>query len=609
MRFRVLGPLAVEADDGAPLSLDRPALRGTLAVLLLHAAQPLPRALLIDALWGDDQPGDAETALRVRIRDLRRALGAHDLLTTKQLGYQIKIKPGELDADNFRTLVVHGHAALDSGDVEDSARLLDQACRLWRDPPLADLPDTPPMRMAATALLEQLRDARDWLTDARLALGQHHEVLDQIRAVLAADPVREHPHVQLMLALYRCGQKAAALAAYGRLRELTTRELGQDPGPEAREMLSLILADSSYLQFRPRFLAASSDVRPTWTPVCQLPAPPSDFTGRILQIQELARAMPAAGMPVTVVAGPPGAGKTSLAVKSAHLAASAYCDGQLYVGLGGVSQPREPSEALGELVRSLGVPPGRVPAGVGERAALYRSILAGRRVLVLADDAASAAQVRPLLPGTPGCAVLVTSSRLLTDLEGARRVTVGALSEAEAASLLGKIAGEGRTRAEPSAVAAITAACEGLPLALRIAGARLAASQELRLAELADALSDPGRLLDELVVGDLSVRGRLDAAWQALNADGRCALRQLALRQLALRQPAPAPPAPAQPAPAQPAPAQLAPVSQVPAGFASHAVRQLLDACLIEADPAAGAYRLAPLVGVYAAAQPHLPQH
>lgn len=577
MRFSVLGPLAVEAEDGAPLALDRPSLRSTLAVLLLHAAQPLTKALLIDALWGDDPPGDAETALRVRIRDLRRALGAHDLLATQQLGYQIKIKPGELDADNFRTLVVDGHAALDSGNAEDSARLLDQACRLWRDPPLADLPDTAPMRLAGTALLEQLRDARDWLTDARLALGQHHEVLDRIRAVIAADPLREHPHVQLMLALYRCGQKAGALAAYGRLRDLTTRELGQDPGPEARQMLSLILDDSPYLRFRPRFLATSFDARPTWTPVCQLPAPPPDFTGRIPQIQQLAQAMPAAGMPVTVVAGPPGAGKTSLAVKAAHLAASAYCDGQLYVGLGGVSQPRDPAELLGELVRSLGVPPGRVPAGLGERAALYRSILAGRRVLVLADDAGSASQVRPLLPGTPGSAVLVTSSRLLADLEGARHVTVPALSAAEAASLLGKIAGDGRTAADPSAAASIAAACEGLPLALRIAGARLAASQWLRLAELADALSDPDRLLDELVVGDLTVRGRLDAAWQALTADSRSFLRQLALRQ-------------------------LTPSSQVPPGSA--AVRQLLDAYLIEADQAAGGYRLAPLVRCYAAAQP-----
>ncbi len=579
MRFSVLGPLAVEADDGAPLPLDRPSLRSTLAVLLLHAAQPLPKALLIDALWGDDPPGDAETALRVRIRDLRKALGAHDRLATTQLGYRIKVKPGELDADNFRMLVTRGYAALDGANAADSARLLDQACRLWHEPPLADLPDTPPMRMAATALLERLRDARDWLTDAQLALGQHHEVLDRTRAVIAADPLREHPHVQLMLALYRCGQKAAALAAYGQLRDLTVRELGQDPGPEAREMLGLILDDSPYLEFRPRFREASFDPRPTWTPLCQLPAPPPDFTGRIAQIQDLAQAMPAGGMPVTVVAGSPGAGKTALAVKAAHLAAHVYCDGQLYIGLGGVGQPREPSDALGELLRSLGVPADRAPPGLGERAALYRSILAGRRVLVLADDAATAAQVRPLLPGTPSSAVLVTSSRLLADLEGARHVFVPALPATESAVLLGKIVGDGRAEADPAAVTAIAAACEGLPLALRIAGARLAVSRGCRLAELAEALSDPGRLLGELVVGDLSVRSRLNAAWQALSAESRRMLRRLALRELTL-------------------------TGQVQAGLPAAAVRQLLDACLIETEPASDDYRLAPLVRCYAAAQP-----
>jgi DNA-binding SARP family transcriptional activator len=584
MRFSVLGPLTVETDDGKPLALDRPSLRSTLAVLLLHAAQPLAKAPLIDALWGDDPPGDAESALRVRIRDLRKALGAHDRLATRQLGYQIKIKPGELDCDTFAALVMHGHAALDAGNAEDSARLLDQACRLWRDPPLADLPDTPPMRMAATALLEQLRDARDWRTDAQLALGQHHEVLDQTRGVIAADPLREHPHVQLMLALYRCGQKAAALAAYGRLRDLTARELGQDPGPEAREVLGLILDDSPYLGFRPRFRTASFDVRPAWRPLCQLPAPPPDFTGRVAQIGELAQTMPAGCVPVSVVAGPPGAGKTALAVKAAQLAAPAYCDGQLYVGLGGVSEPRAASDVLGELLRSLGVPAGRVAAGLGERAALYRSILAGRRVLVVADDAATAAQVRPLLPGTPGSAVLVTSSRLLADLEGARHVFVPALSAAEAAALLRKIVSDGRAEAEPSAVAVIAAACEGLPLAVRIAGARLAASQGCRPAELAEALSDPGRLLGELVVGDLSVCSRLDAAWQALGVDGRRVLRRLAGRE--------------------PAGREVVVTGQIPAGMPPAAWRELLDFCLIETDPVSDGYRLAPLMRCYAAAQP-----
>jgi DNA-binding SARP family transcriptional activator len=254
MRFSVLGPLLAEADDGTPVGLRRPSQRSTLAVLLLHAEQPPTRSLLIDALWGDHPPADAETALRVRMRDVRRALGGRERLITHQSGYQIIVAPGELDAAGFRSRAARGRSALDGGNAKDAALFLEQACNLWRDPPLADLPDTPAMRTVATELLEQRRDVREWLIDARLALGQHHEVLAQARELVAADPLLEHPHVQLMLALYRCGQKSAALAAYTRLRELTAREFGLDPGPEAQALLGQMLADSPDLMFRSMLL-------------------------------------------------------------------------------------------------------------------------------------------------------------------------------------------------------------------------------------------------------------------------------------------------------------------------------------------------------------------
>ncbi len=173
MRFRVLGPLLAEADDGTPLALVRPSQRSTLAVLLMYAQQSPTKALLIDALWGEDPPGDADTALRVRMRDLRRALAGqgHDRLITHQSGYRVLVEPGELDAASFGALAAHGRAALDSGSAEDAARLLGQACSLWRQPPLIDLPDTPAMQLTANALLQQRRDVQEWLIDARLALG------------------------------------------------------------------------------------------------------------------------------------------------------------------------------------------------------------------------------------------------------------------------------------------------------------------------------------------------------------------------------------------------------------------------------------------------------
>jgi DNA-binding SARP family transcriptional activator len=262
MRFSVLGPLLVEADDGRRLVFGRPSQRSTLAVLLLHARHQPTRTSLIDALWGDHPPGDAEAALRVRICEVRRALAAPGRLVTHRSGYQLIIEPGEFDAANFRSLAAEGRAALDSGRIKEAARLLEQACRLWRDPPLADLPDTPLISMLAAALLEQRRDAEELLIDARLALGQDLEVLAQARECIAAETLREHPHVQLMLALYRCGQKAAALAAYTRLREMTVREFGQDPGPEAQALLGQILSDSPDLMFKPRLATAAGANQP-----------------------------------------------------------------------------------------------------------------------------------------------------------------------------------------------------------------------------------------------------------------------------------------------------------------------------------------------------------
>jgi hypothetical protein len=387
-----------------------------------------------------------------------------------------------------------------------------------------------------------------------------------------------------MLALYRCGQKAAALAAYSRLRDQTAREFGQDPGPEARALLGLILDDSPELLFRPRALSVTGEARPAWSPVRQLPAPPPDFTGRVAAIEALARRMPAPGVAVTVITGPPGAGKTTLAVKAGHLASAVFPDGQLYASLGGAGQPRDPFDILGELLRSVGVPSSRVPAGLAERAALYRSVLAGRRMLLVADDAASAAQVRPLLPGTAGSAVLVTSNSRLADLEGAAAIGIAGLSTGEAVMLLGRIAGRHRVEAEPAAAAAIASACAGLPLALRIAGARLAASPGRRLADLAAAVSDDGRLLGELAIGDLSVSRRLDRAWRALDPRSRTALRTLAragLRDL--------------------------PNSVVLSAAGAPAVAQALtDSSMLIENPDTGHFRMAPLARCHAAAQPAL---
>ena len=263
MRFRVLGPLSVEADDGSLLLLQRPSQRATLVALLLHGSLTAGRTQLIDAIWGDDPPDGADAALRVRISQLRGALTGHARIHTLQAGYRLVVRDGELDAQDFRALTTRGRRALDDGRLREAAIHLEQAIGLWREPALADVPDTPLLRSAASALLQRRQDAREWLIDARLSLGHHHELLGLIRAAVAADPFCEHQYVQLMLAEYRCGHKTAALAAYARLRTMTARELGLDPGPEAQEMLRRILADTEDLQFVPRLLARTPGPSPS----------------------------------------------------------------------------------------------------------------------------------------------------------------------------------------------------------------------------------------------------------------------------------------------------------------------------------------------------------
>ena len=583
MRFSLLGPLEADADDGTPLVLARPSQRRTLAVLLLHSRHPPTRAQLIDELWGDCLPGDAEAALRVRMVEVRRALRGSRRLVTHRAGYSLRVEPGELDADAFSELARQGRAALDAGVPDDAARLLEQAGRLWREPPLVDLPDTPAMWPIKTGLLDQRRDASEWLLDARLALGQHFEVLAQIREAVANCPLAEHAHVQLMLALYRSGRKSEALDAYSRLRDMTVTEFGQDPGPEAREMLNQILNDNPDLQFRSRRTVIRSGNEAAWTPVCQLPATLPDFTGRAVAIEAVAQGLRSSGPSITVVTGPPGVGKTALAVKAAHLSCAEFPDGQLYVAAGGTTDQRYPAELLAELLRSLGVQQSRIPSDLAERAALYRSVLAGRRMLVLVDDAVSAAQVRPLLPGTAGSALLVTSNSRLLDLEGAHCVTITGLEIDESVSLLGRIAGPKRVAAEPDAAAAIAAACGGLPLALRIAGSRLAESSVLQLSDLAAAGADGERLLTELEIGDLSVGRRLDTSWLALDVYSRQILRALADLGLG----------------SLPSSVVLAATAGAPM-----LAQGLVDSSLIMRDPATGDYSIAPLAGCHAAAQP-----
>lgn len=522
MQFKILGPLEVRADSGELIEISRPLHRSALAVLLLNAGRPCSASALITALWGDDPPGRPDVSLRSCVYGVRQALAAPGRLDTRDSGYLFHVLPGELDLSAFGLLAAQGRDALDRGSPHDAARLLSQALGLWREPPLEDLPQAE----VRARLADQHHDAQDALMDAELALGHHHDVLARLRGIAAAEPLREHTGAQLMTALYRCGARAEALAAFGRTRLALVGAWGMEPGPELQELHSRILGDDPALGLRPAAVGLTSAApEPA---LCQLPAPVPDFTGRTSELSELFTQLPGEGMAVTVISGMPGAGKTALAVRASHLARRGFEGGQLYACLDDGGGPRDAQAVLGELLRGLAVSTADIPEPGPGREAMYRSALAGRKVLVVADGASAAAQVRPLLPGTPGSAVLVTSRLRLDDLDGALHIDLGPLLATDSVRLLTRIAGRSRAPADPGAAAALASACGHLPLALRIAGARLAADPGMTMADLAATLADDSRCLDELEVGDQSVRARLAASADGLSGAARRMLTLLA---------------------------------------------------------------------------------
>ncbi|HEY2077995.1 MAG TPA: AfsR/SARP family transcriptional regulator [Streptosporangiaceae bacterium] len=540
MEFRILGPLYADAGTGRePAVIGQPLLQSALAVLLLRANRTCPRAMLIEALWGNEAPSSPEAALRVCISRLRRCLGdcAGRLATVgppggrspayrQQRGYVMAVRPGELDVDEFTDLAEQGQAELDSGNATAAAASFIQALALWGDPPLPDVPRSAALAGDIARLTNHRRAVMDALIDARLAAGEQEQVLGQLRAAVVADPGRERACEQLMRACHALGLHKEALDVYQLARRVTLEQQGAEPGPALTVLYRRILAEET--------ATAGSATRLTELPAglpvlgaSQVPGPPPDFTGRRGEIATVAGHLSGAAVPVTVVSGAPGMGKSALAAAAAFELRSSFVDGQLYAELGGVERPANPHDVLAGMLQTMGIPARSIPAPGPARSALYRSMLAGRNVLVIADDAATAAQVRPLLPAPGGAAVLVTSRGRLTGLAGARFLVLGGLPDDDALTLLGMTAGLARIAAEPAAARAIVAACAGLPLALRLAGVTLAARPGLSMARLASELGSL-RTLDVLAAEDISVRAAIGSSYRALSSSARAALRTAA---------------------------------------------------------------------------------
>ncbi|GGQ04793.1 AfsR/SARP family transcriptional regulator [Streptomyces roseolilacinus] len=582
LRFGVLGPVRAWR-DGEPLPSGSPQQRALLAALLLREGRTATAAELIDAIWGEEPPSQALAALRTYASRLRKVLPP-DVLVSESGGYAIRGAPDALDLNVAQELAAEAEKARVAGDRAQAVALINKALGLWDGEPLASVPG--PYAETQRARLEEWRlQLIEGRLDLDLECGHHAEAVSELTALTAAHPLRERLRELLMLALYRSGRQAEALAVYADTRRLLADELGVDPRPELSRLQQRILrADSELAQPVERPAPGKAPVaRPA-----QLPATVPDFTGRASFVRELGDLLVTAEgsvMAVSALAGIGGVGKTTLAVHVAHQARPHFPDGQLYVDLMGAgSRAVEPETVLGSFLRALGTPDAQVPETLDERAALYRSTLAGRRVLVLLDNARDAAQVRPLLPGTEGCAALVTSRIRMLDLAGAHLVDLDVMSPDEALQLFTRIVGAERVQAEREAALDVVAACGFLPLAIRIAASRLAARRTWTVSVLAAKLADERRRLDELQAGDLAVKATFELGYGQLEPAQARAFRLLGLADgpdISL--------------------AAAAAVLDLPPQETEDLLENLVDASLVE-SAAPGRYRFHDLVRLYARA-------
>ena len=533
LEVRAFGPMEV-VRGGAGVRIGSRQQQRLLAMLLLRQGGVVSGSALAELLWPDDPSASVANRLRIQVHRLRRLLGDRDAVQLRRPGYALVLPRAAVDLYQFEELAQRGRAALVSGDRPAAARWFRQAVELHRGPAFQGLDDVVELAIESRRLDElRLAVIEDRIT-AELALGAPTELVSELDALVASYPLRERFRAQLMTALYRVGRKADALASYRAGRRLLVEELGMEPSEECQALERAILADDPALSGAPAGPPAPG-AGPA--PPRQLPPDLPAFTGRERQLRALDEQLRPPGTAViSAVEGMAGVGKTALALRWAHRAAEWFPDGQLYVDLRGYAPgaPLRPQQVLERFLRSLGVPDGRIPADPEEAAAAYRSLLAGRRVLVLLDNAADPEQVRPLLPGGDGCVALVTSRSRLAGLvarDGAVGLALGVLPDREATALLVRVLGAGPVAAEPAAASELVRLCAGLPLALRIAAANLASRPALTVAGYLAQLRGADRLAALAVAGDepAAVRAAFDLSYRRLAGPARRAFRRIGL--------------------------------------------------------------------------------
>ena len=569
LRVGVLGPVMAWYDD-QELPVGQPRQQAVLGILAMRANRVISRGELVDAVWGQDPPASAEGGIYTYVAGLRRVIepnrslrGPGRVLVSSGAGYVLHLVPGQPDAVAFEQDLGRARQLRKAGDAAGAEAALDSALSLWRGIAFAGVPG--PFAETERVRLGELRSAAaEERADALLSLGRHEEVVPDLTAMVADHPLRERMRGLLMIALYRCGRHAEALRVFAEGRRVLAEELGIDPGGDLSRIHQQVLTADPALDVPdgPVAVALDGDAagpgagpapdggqrrprpedRPTPVPA-QLPLDAQGFSGRREELSILRAMLPAKSaapaetaasepgqqdsaqqdsdqtVPIVVISGTAGTGKTALAIRFGHQVAKRFPGGQLYVNLRGLdpsTPPMEPSEALRFFLDALGVPPHRIPPGTEARSALFRSLLDHRQMLIVLDNARDVAQVRPLLPGAPGSLVVVTSRNELTGLvaaEGAVPLTLDVLGDAEAYEMLARRLSPDRVAAEPAAAHEIVAACARLPLALGIAVGRAAGRPKRPLTEVAAELHDARGRLDALEAGDAVTNVRAVLSW------------------------------------------------------------------------------------------------
>ena len=539
MRWRVLGPLLITDDTGRVIALPAGRLRVLLAALLARANHVVSLDELVEIVWDSAPPAGAARSLRVYMVRLRHVLGStlSPQIVTQAPGYLCKAAEDELDLLRFEALCRSGAAAVRAAEWSYAAEVLGQALELWRGPALFDIPSDL-LREQCVPRLEQLRvQAIEGSAEADLHLGHAEQLVPRLRDLVARHPLREHLHAQLIRALSGSGRRAEALEAYQHVRCVLIDQLGIEPGAELRELHQRVLVGEA----EPAVSPPARAVPPAAVPR-QLPAGVRHFVGRTGEIKALSELAGQAGPPadtvvISVIGGAPGIGKTALAVHFAHQCADRFPDGQLYADLRGFDPAGVPADVPGVVRRfldALGVPSVRIPSDPEAQLALYRSTLADKRMLIVLDNARDENQVRPLLPGSAGCLVVVTSRDQLTGLialDGAIPLTLDLFSREEAHDLLVRRLGHERIAREQQAVTLLIDLCARLPLALNIAAARAALHADRPLSTLSHALQDARQRLDLLCAGSAStnIRAVFSCSYRALPPDTARLFRLLGL--------------------------------------------------------------------------------